>query len=51
MADRDAAGSFAWERIVESAEQFARGPFMKKSQKTPQREIDLPLKRKKGTRT
>ena len=25
--------------------------FMKKTQKTPQREIDLALKRKKGTRT
>ena len=25
--------------------------FMKKSQKTPQRDIDLALKRKKGTRT
>jgi phage-related protein len=67
VADRDAPGSFAGERIVgsslprgriarvifcvEQANMVLLHGFMKKSQKTPQRDIDLALKRKNGTRT
>ena len=36
---------------VEQGSMVLLHAFMKKSQKTPQREIDLALKRKKGTRT
>jgi phage-related protein len=69
VADRDAAGSFAWDELWEVRSSLPRGRiarvifcvgkgsmvllhgFMKKSQKTPQRDIDLALKRKKGTGT
>ena len=63
MAHRYAARSLARPGIVGNQEQLARvifcveqggmvllHGFIKKTQKTPQREIDLALKRKKGDR-